>query len=146
MHLGVLRTRRHVEQEPLARVARTSRPGQFSERALLLEQPPAREFLRVVEHQRHVVARAHGERLVAFDVHQEVGGAARIHAVGKPAEPAEGVAAVRRAGVPIRHRGEVGKARMVVADAVHDREMPVLVQPLEAGQGRLQAKMLVKLA
>ena len=35
---------------------------------------------------------------------------------------------------------------MVVADAVHDREMPILVQPLEAGQGRLQAEMLVKLA
>ena len=35
---------------------------------------------------------------------------------------------------------------MVVADAVHDCEMPVLVQPLEAGQGRLQAEMLVKLA
>src|SRR5262245_64581312 len=40
----------------------------------------------------------------------------------------------------------MGERWLVVADAVHDGEMPILVEPLEPRHGRLQAEMLIELA
>src|SRR5262249_9065825 len=48
--------------------------------------------------------------------------------------------------LPKGHRGEMGERGLVVADAVHDGEMAVFVEPLEPGHGRLEAEMLIELA
>jgi hypothetical protein len=40
----------------------------------------------------------------------------------------------------------VRERRLVIADAVDDREMAVLVEPLHAGHVRLEAEMIVELA
>ncbi len=107
----------------------------------------ASECCGIVEHQGHVVAGAYGERLMILDVDQEI---RRCRA--RPCCRRAVRASRRRRrrfgarGVPIRHRGEVGEARMIVADAVDDREMPILVEPLETGHGRLQSEVVVELA
>ncbi len=40
----------------------------------------------------------------------------------------------------------MGERRLVVADAVHDREPALLVEPLEAGHSRLEAERVIDLA
>ena len=60
--------------------------------------------------------------------------------VGQPAQPSERLAAVRHAGVPEAHRREMRQARVVVAAAMDDGQLAVLVETLEADHRRMEAK------
>ena len=93
-----------------------------------------------------MTARAHRKRLLGVDIDDVVSMSLRVHGVGGAAEPAIKLAAIWRSGLPIGHRGEMRERRLVVADAMHDREMAVLVETLEPRHGRLKAEMLIDLA
>ena len=58
-------------------------------------------------------------------------------------DPAVLVAAVRRGRVPERHRREVRERRLVVADAVHDRDLAVVVEVLHPLQRLVPAELRV---
>ncbi len=71
--------------------------------------------------------------------------AGRIERRRGPADPAVLVAAVRRRGVPERHRREVRERRLVVADALHDRHLALVVQVLHAAHRLVPAEVRVDL-
>src|SRR5215471_19238592 len=65
--------------------------------------------------------------------------------VGETAKPAERLAGIRHAGVPVTHRREVREARVVVAAAVHDSHPPVFVEALESHHRRMEAERVADL-
>src|SRR5262245_39118070 len=89
-----------------------------------------------------MLSAADGERLRQPDVDDGVASCRIVVIVGKPAEPAERLAAIGHAGVPVTHRREMREARMVVSTAVHDRHLAVLVQALETNHRRVKSESL----
>ena len=135
-----LRAARDGEQKFLGCVARLRTWRQRAQYRLLIMEAAAGELRGIIEHQRHVVLGAHRERLAGLNVHKKFAAVAGIDGVGKPAEPAVGVAAVGRAGVPVGHRGEMRKGRMLVADPLDDGHVTILVEALEPGHPRPESR------
>ena len=104
--------------------------------------PSRRKRAGIVEHQRRMLAAAHGERLGVAEVDDHVAVLRVVGLVGQPAEPSERFAAVRHACVPEAHRREMRQAGMLVAAAMDDRQQAVLVQPLEADHRRMESEAI----
>src|SRR5437899_5564296 len=92
-----------------------------------------------------MLSAADGERLRQPDVDDGVAGRRIVVIVGQPAEPAERLAAVGHAGVPVTHRREMREARMVVSTAMHDRHLAVFVEALETDHRRVKSESVADL-
>jgi hypothetical protein len=110
----------------LGRVVDGSLRDVLEERQLLGESL-AREPLGVVEDDRRVVPAPHRQRLRRVDVDDEIRSAAGAHSIGEPADPAVLIPLIGRAGVPVGHRREVRKGRIVIAAAVDHGEAAILI-------------------
>src|ERR1700730_14735015 len=93
-----------TKDEGFRRIAPAVAADELCERRLFLRNPTTGKLLRIVEHEWHVIASTHSKGLVRVDIDQIVGVTERV---GQAAEPAVGLAAVGRAGVPIGHRREM---------------------------------------
>ena len=143
---GLARTLRHLQQELLRSAGVGIHVRRTVEQRPLLVKPFAPELLGIVEHHGHMLAGAHRQRLHFVDIDDEVGGRSRVDRIGNPANPTVLFTAVRRAGVPIRHRCEMREGRLRVAATVHDGHLAVLVQPLESRHSRVEAVAFIDLA
>src|SRR5262252_9725306 len=106
----------------------------------------ANEFLRIVEHERHMALRTDRQRLLSVDIDHVIGVPFRIHGVGHAADPAVKLPTVWRRRLPIGHGREVRERRLLVTDAMDDGHVAVLVEALQARHGVLEAEMIVELA
>ena len=125
------------------RIGVAARVHDVLEDGLLLDEGLAGELIGIVEDDGRVVAAPHRERLGLADVDDEVRRAPRIQPVRQTAHPAVLLAAVRRRGMPVGHRGEMGEGGVVVAAAVRDREAAVLIQALEPRHPRAEGEVVV---
>src|SRR6516165_559515 len=101
-------------------------------------------MIRLEAGERHVGARTHRERMSRLDIDDVVIATARIECIGKPTEPAIGIAAIGGASLPVSHRGEVREAGVFIANPVDDRELAVLEQALESRHARLNSELVVE--
>ena len=117
--------------------------GSGIENLLLVVEFLLRELVGIVEHHGHMPAAAHRERLARGDIHEEVRRRVGRHRIGQTADPAVLLAAVGSGGVPVRHRSEMRERRVLVAAAVHDGQLAVLIEALESGHAAAEAEMVV---
>ena len=93
----------------------------------LLVEPLLRKLVGIVENHGDVLAASYRKRLARGDVDQKIGRRCGSDRIRRASHPAVLLAAVGGRRVPVRHRREVRKARVLVPAAMHDREFSFLI-------------------
>ena len=88
-----------------------------------------------------MVAALDRERLPVPNVDDDVAlGIMVVDAIGQSPHPTQLLTPVRNTGVQEAHRRKVGQTGILVSTAVHDGHVPVLVEPLEPDERRMEAE------